>query len=68
MGSRRCTMYLDLRYEGEKEVYEVIKSAPSGDGSAFIRSLVLIGFLEMERQKALSQPAEIVAEADKNEE
>lgn len=58
MRSRRFILLLDLRYEGEREVFGTIKAAPDGDGAAFVRALMLMGFNEIKRDKARSQPEE----------
>ncbi|KPY55693.1 hypothetical protein ALO93_200184 [Pseudomonas amygdali pv. sesami] len=54
MRSKRFILLLDLRYEVEREVYGMIKAAPDGEGAAFVRALMLMGFNEIKRSKATS--------------
>lgn len=58
MRSRRLILLLDLRYDGEREVFGTIKAAPAGEGAAFVRAMMLMGFKEIQREKARSQPEE----------
>lgn len=54
MRSKRFILLLDLRYEVEREVHGLIKAAPDGEGAAFVRALMLMGFNEIKRVKATS--------------
>jgi len=55
MRAKRFILLVDPRYPAEREVLTAIKAAPAGEGAAFLRSLMLIGFGEIEKDKARAQ-------------
>lgn len=55
MRSPRFILLLDPRYAEEREVSEMIKSAPEGEGASFTRALLLLGFNEIKQNKLRSQ-------------
>lgn len=50
--SRRFILLLNLRYQSENELFRTVKAAPDGDGAAFVRDLMLMGFKEIKADKA----------------
>ncbi len=55
MRARRFILLLDPRYPVEQEALNAIKAAPEGEGAAFLRALMLIGFGEIKKDKARVQ-------------
>lgn len=55
MRAKRFILLLDPRYPEEQEALDTIKAAPKGEGAAFLRALMLIGYGEIKKRKALEQ-------------
>lgn len=51
MRARRFILLLDPRYSVEREALKIIKAAPEGEGAAFLRALMLIGYGEIKKDK-----------------
>lgn len=67
--ARRFILLLDPRYSVEREALLTIKAAPDGEGAAFLRALMLIGYGEVKKDKGKGreQSASGVAEAGVSE-
>lgn len=62
MGTRRYPLQLDTSYPPERQVFEVVMSVPDGERAAFLRSLVLIGHQEIQKERQRSaKPQQPVA-------
>lgn len=62
MRARRFILLLDPRYTVEREALNTIKAAPEGEGAAFLRALMLIGFGEIKKEKSREQSASVPAD------
>lgn len=56
MRARRFILLLDPRYSVEREALKIIKAAPEGEGAAFLRALMLIGYGELKKDKTREHP------------
>jgi len=65
--SRRFILLLNLRYPSESELFRTVKAAPDGDGAAFVRDLMLMGFKEIKADKARTQSGVEKVEGSANE-
>lgn len=57
MRARRFILLLDPRYSVERMMLNTIKAAPDRERAAFLRSLILIGFGEIKKDKPREQSA-----------
>ncbi len=68
MRARRFILLLDPRYAVEREALNTIKAAPEGEGAAFLRALMLIGFGEIKkaksRERSASKPDDAVSHGE----
>jgi len=62
MRARRFILLLDPRYSMEREALNIIKAAPEGEGAAFLRALMLIGFGEIKKDQSREQSASLPAD------
>lgn len=61
MAARRFILLLDPKYPVEREALSFIKATPDGEGSAFLRALILIGYADMKKEAAQGQIAPVGA-------